>query len=599
MIRQIPIGIDDFRVLREKNFEYVDKTCFITEFIDRESIKVILVPRPRRFGKSMNLTMLKWFFEKTDENLWHLFEGLHVEKAGEKYRKHFQKYPVIHVSFKETKAESVDGFRESTRRAIRRMYEVHRGALDGKLEGADLKDFQAILNDEATETVYRWSLQNLTRYLHQVHGTRPIVLIDEYDAGIHAGYLHGFYDDVVHFFASLFLAGLKDNPHLERAVMTGILRVSRESIFSELNNIGVYSLLRGEFNTCFGFTDEEVEALLERVELPEMMEPLRNFYNGYEFGGVDIYNPWSILSFLSNVNKQLIPYWVNTSSNLLIKELLQHHAFTVQEEIETLLAGGGIEKELDENVVFPDLKKDPSALWNLLVFSGYLKAQAGAPVFGEAPPPYRLSIPNKEIDKVYRTTFKAWMDEALTSQGGTLRALLDALLKGDVREFEYQLQKFATSLPSYHDVRGTSPETFYHGMMIGLLAGLEPDYEVRSNRESGEGRPDVLIKPRYAGKPGAVLELKSARKGETTIEKAMAEGLRQLGENDYAADLRAAGVEKIQQMVVAFDGKRVMVLPKGAKPPKKKSAVKKVGESIGKAAKKVVAKAKKATLKKR
>lgn len=183
-----------------------------------------------------------------------------------------------------------------------------------------------------------------------------------------------------------------------------------------------------------------MEALLERVELPEMMGPLRSFYNGYVFGGVDIYNPWSILSFLANVNKQLIPYWVNTSSNLLIKELLQHHAFTVQEEIETLLAGGYIEKELDENVVFPELKTDPGALWNLLVFSGYLKARPGGPVFGEAPPPYRLSIPNKEIAKVYRTTFQMWMDQALMGQGGALRALLDALLKDDAAEFEYQLK---------------------------------------------------------------------------------------------------------------------------------------------------------------
>lgn len=599
MIRQIPTSIEDFRKLRERNFEYIDKTHLITEFIDRSNYNVILVPRPRRFGKSLNLTMLKWFFEKTDENVWHLFEGLHVAQAGERYREHFQKYPVIHISFKETKASSWDECRRQIQKAIRQLYEQHWPVLEGRLGGGDLRDCRAILDDVGDSVQYKSSLGQLTKYLHRIHGIRPIVLIDEYDAGIHAAYLEGFYREATSFFASFFLAGLKDNPHLERAVMTGILRVSRESIFSDLNNIGVYSLLRREFNTCFGFTEEEVQALLDKAGLGEHMAGARDYYNGYEFGRVAVYNPWSILSFLANVDHDLVPYWVGTSSNKLIKELLQHHAFSVQEELETLLEGGYIEKHLDENVAFPELKEGVSALWNLLVFSGYLKAVRPGPiVIGQPLPAYRLSIPNREIDSVYRTTFQSWMDEALVGQGGALKELLGALLNGDAAEFELQLQKFAGALPSYHDVKGTKPETFYHGMMIGLLAALEPDYEVRSNRESGEGRPDVLIKPRYAGKPGAVLELKSARQGETTIEKVMADGLRQLETNDYAAELRAAGVAKIAQMVVAFNGKRVMVLPRGAKPPKK-SAVKRVGESIKKVAKKVAAKATKATKKAR
>ncbi|MBK9263262.1 MAG: AAA family ATPase [Polyangiaceae bacterium] len=597
MIRPIPIGIDDFRKLREEGFEYVDKTHFITEFIDSNNIKVILVPRPRRFGKSMNMTTLKWFLEKRDENLWHLFEGLHVARAGDKYREHFQKYPVVHISLKEAKAEDFETCFRETKRLIGDMYAQHESALEGKLDPRDEADFRAIWRGTADDALYRRSLKNLTRYLHQVHGVRPIVLIDEYDAGIQAGYLHGFYEKAISFFGAFFLAGLKDNMHLERAVMTGILRVSRESIFSELNNVGVYSLLDFEFNTCFGFTEPEVQGLLEKAGMADLMDAVRSFYDGYEFGMVDIYNPWSILSFLARKDRNVVPYWVNVGSNLLIKETMHHHAFAVQEEVETLLGGGVIEKHIHENVVLPDLKEDPRVLWNLLVFSGYLKAaRPGPPIPGHPRPPFRLSIPNKEVAEVYRTTFQSWMDRALVGQGGALQELLDALLKGNAPRFEKQLQKFAGSLPSYHDVEGLEPEKFYHGMMIGLLASLEPDYEVRSNRESGEGRPDVLIKPRYAGKAGAVLELKSARKGVTTIEKAMAEGLRQLEENDYAADLRAAGVEKITQMVVAFNGKRVMVLPKGAKAPKR-GAIKKVGESIKKAAKKVVAKAKKATKK--
>ncbi|HRI65720.1 MAG TPA: AAA family ATPase [Polyangium sp.] len=573
---KIPTSIEDFRKLRENGFEYVDKTHLITELIGCDNFNVVLLPRPRRFGKTLNMTTLKWFFEKRDENVWHLFEGLHVARAGEKYREHFQKYPLIFISLKETKANDFETCRLQARRLIQDMYAEHKSSLDGRLEGRDRADFDAVLSGVAPDASYQSSLKQLTRYLHQVHGVCPIVLIDEYDAGIHAAYANGFYKEAIGFFGSFFLAGLKDNPHLSRAVMTGILRVSRESIFSDLNSIGVYTLIETEFNTCFGFTEPEVRALLAKTGMVEIMPDIRAYYNGYEFGGVDIYNPWSILSFLARNEKHVIPYWVGTSSNTLIKELLQHHAFKVQSDIQTLLEGGYIEKNLDTNVVFPDLKKDPRALWNLLVFAGYLKAsRPGPPVLGKPRLPFRLSIPNREVAEVYQTTFQSWMDDALTTQGGELQSFLEALLGGNVDTCERQLQKFAASLPSYHDVEGVEPEKFHHGMMIGLLASLEPDYEVRSNRESGNGRPDVLIKPRRAGKPGVVLELKTARQSQRSIEAAMAEGLAQLEANDYAAELRAAGVEKISQMVVAFDGKRVMVLAKGAKAPKKKATARK------------------------
>ena len=265
-----------FRSMRERNFEYIDKTNLITEFLDREGVKVILLPRPRRFGKSLNISMLKWFFEQRDENLWHLFEGLHVSRAGEKYRKHFQKYPVIHISFKETKANDFDTCFREAKRLIRDMYAGHKSVLEGRLDAADKADFDAIWSGTADDALYRRALKDLTRYLHQVHSVLPIVLIDEYDAGIHAAYTHQFYEQAIGFFASFFLAGLKDNPHLERAVMTGILRVSPESIFSDLNNIGVYSLLRSEFNTCFGFTEKEVFDLLQRGEALDMMEAAKD-----------------------------------------------------------------------------------------------------------------------------------------------------------------------------------------------------------------------------------------------------------------------------------------------------------------------------------
>ena len=594
MIRQIPTSIEDFRDIRDGNYEYIDKTHLITEIIDRRNYKVILLPRPRRFGKTLNMTTLKWFFEKREENVWHLFEDLHVGRAGEEYRAHFQKYPVVFISLKETKALNFDDCLREAHRLIRDMYARHESSLAGRLESWEEAEFRAILNKTADSSLYRRALKNLTRFLHQVHGVRPIVIIDEYDAGIHAAYTHDFYKEAIDFFGSFFLAGLKDNQHLERAVMTGILRVSQESIFSDLNNVGVYSLLRQEFNTCFGFTDAEVAGLLEKAGIAEVMPNVRLFYDGYEFGGTEIYNPWSILGFLANSEHPLIPYWVGTSSNALIQELLRDHGFAVQGDMQTLLEGGYVERYVNENVVFPHLRTDKDVLWSLLVFTGYLKAARSGPiVVGQPPPPHRLFIPNEEIATVYRTTFQTWMRDSLTKKGGALDALLTSLLEGNAHRFEQQLQKFAEALPSYNDVEGSEPEKFYHGMMIGLLASLEPAYEVRSNRESGKGRPDVLIKPRQAGKPGVVLELKAARAGEKSIERAMAEGLLQLEANDYAAELRASGVEKIQQMAVAFDGKRVMVLPKGAKPPEKSGAVKDAAGSIRKTAKKVAASAKK------
>ncbi|MBK9266719.1 MAG: AAA family ATPase [Polyangiaceae bacterium] len=584
MALRIPTGISDFRLLREGKFEFVDKSHFITELLDRDGNTVVLLPRPRRFGKTINLTMLKWFFEKRDENLWHLFEDLHVARAGDAYRAHFQQYPVIHISFKGTKADNFDECRDKIRQVIRKSYEAHRLVLEGKLDGPNQRDFQAVIEGTASEALYQWSLLNLTEYLHEVHGKRPIVLIDEYDAAIHAGYTYGYYDKVIGFFRSFLEAGLKDNTHLGRAVMTGILRVAKESIFSGLNNPGVYTLLQGEFNTCFGFTEPELQALLQKGGMEEHLDILRAYYNGYDFGGVAIYNPWSILEFLSSKDKLLLPYWLNTSENALIKHLLQHHAFAVEKEILELLEGGAIDKQLDSNIVFSELETNTNALWNMLVFGGYLKATRMKPAYALEAPRHLLSIPNREVAEVYRSTFQMWLDKGLKAAGGHIQALTEALLEGNAEKLARQIEPLCAYTLSYHDVGGPDPERFYHGFMIGLLAALEPDYEVRSNRESGEGRPDVLIKPRRPGKPGVVLELKAAKKGERTLKQALAEGLSQLRDNDYAAELRAAGVEKIHRLAIAFDGKKVLV-ESGDKPVKKRAAtLRKLGETIRKVA---------------
>jgi Predicted AAA-ATPase/PD-(D/E)XK nuclease superfamily len=569
----IPIGIGDFRTLRELDLEYVDKSHLIRELVDRAGVEVVLLPRPRRFGKSLNLSMLRWFFEKRDEDLWPLFDGLHIARVGEAYRAHFQRYPVVYVSFKATRADRFEVCRDSIRLVIRDLYHERVALLErGVLDEWERADFRAVLDGSASEAVYRRSLLCLTGILHRVHGERVIVLIDEYDAPIHAGWAHGYYPEVADFFRGFFEAGLKDNPHLHKGVLTGILRVAKESIFSGLNNLAVYTLLDAELNTCFGFTEAEVAGLLAKAGVPELLEPVRAYYNGYIFGGEAIYNPWSILHFVASSTKELVPYWVTTSGNELVKELLLHHAFAVHEDMAALLARASIEARIDEDIVFPELRASPQALWSLLVFSGYLRAERGPVVPGKPRPPLRLSIPNEEVFEVYRRTFQSWMDQGLRAEGGGGEALLDALLKGDARRLEGELQRLAIFMISSHDVGGRDPERFYHGLMLGLLAGLEPDYEVRSNRESGEGRPDVWVKPRTPGKPGVVLELKIARAKGKTLAGALREGIAQVRAKGYAAELHAAGAGQVHELVVAFDGKRVRVESAAAVSGKRASA---------------------------
>jgi Predicted AAA-ATPase/PD-(D/E)XK nuclease superfamily len=571
---RVPTGIADFRMLREGGFEFIDKSHLISEFLRRDNHQVILVPRPRRFGKTINLTMLKWYFEKREENVWHLFEGLHIANAGETYREHFQKYPVIHLSFKGTKSDTWDECREKIASELVRMCEAHRPILEAFLRETHRERYLALVKGEAGDVAQQLSLSSLTQWLHEAHGIRPIVLIDEYDAPIHAGYAQGYYDKVVSFFRSFLEAGLKDNVHLERAFLTGILRVSKESIFSGLNNPGVYTLLEPEFNTCFGFTEAEVQALMEKAGLSEVMPGVRSFYDGYDFGGVEIYNPWSILEFLGRESRELRPYWVNTSQNDLTKRLLVKHAFNVEEDIQTLMMGGKIEKMLDDAIAFPDLENQVDTLWSILALTGYLKASVPAKYAHEYEvTPHELSIPNREVAHVYRQTFSAWLESGLRTQGGDVQKLTKSLLAGDVATFQEQLESLVLAIPSYHDVKGVDVEKFFHGLVIGLLATLEPEYEVRSNRESGNGRPDVLIKPRRSGTSSVVLELKTAKKSaKKTLKQALAEGHAQFAKNDYTADLRAAGLKNIHSLVIAFDGKKVVV--EAAKKPTKKTAAK-------------------------
>ena len=555
-MRPIPIGIDDFRTIREQGMEYVDKSHLIREVLDKGA-QALLLPRPRRFGKTLAISMLRAFFEKRAEDLSPLFADLSIWQAGEACRAHFQRYPVIALTFKDVRFDSFDHTWEAMQLKITAVFGEHRAVLDGGfLDEDEAHRYRSILDGTGSFAAFADALSDLSTYLHRVHGEKVVILIDEYDAPIHAGHAGGYAPRILDFFRAFFSAGLKGNPYLFKAVLTGILRIAKESLFSGLNNVAVYSLLRPELSTCFGFTEPEVEALLDRVGRREHLPDVRAWYNGYDFGGTVIYNPWSILNYVDNPRPEPRAFWVATSSNDLVREALVRHAARAQKDIEALLEGRGVERLLDENVVLSDLDTRAAALFSLLTFSGYLKAESLPPDPGEEPR-YRLSIPNREVRQVYTSTFREWMTERLGGESDVDR-LKDALLSGDAEALEEELQAFTRNVLSYHDT-ALRPEQVYHAFIIGLLATLEPAYEVRSNRESGKGRPDVTLRPRHAGKPGAVLELKVARAGKKTLDQALAEGAAQIRERDYASELRAAGVSPVHAFAVAFDGKTVRV----------------------------------------
>ena len=553
---RFPIGLSDFRALREGGFAYVDKTSLIDDVLI-EGAQVLLAPRPRRFGKTLNLSMLRYFFEKGADDVRPLFAGLAVASSRSAWA-HFQKYPVIFMTFKDIKPRSWEDCLAGMAGVLAETYGEHRYLLaQGGLEPDEVEIFTAILHRRAPRAWLVDAVKLLSRVLARHHGEKVVILLDEYDSPIHAGYTNRYYDEVIAFFRDFLSGGLKDNVHLFKGVLTGILRVARESLFSGLNNVRVYGILQLKLATAFGFTEPEVRGLLDSVGKAASLDKIRAYYNGYLFGEQAIYNPWSVLSFLDSGDDVFRPYWIETSSNDLVRELLLTGPQGVRAGLETLLAGGTIDQRIDENIVLRDVAKSSDAIWSFLLFTGYLKAIDVRYVEDE--PEARLAVPNREIAGALRRMIRVWFRE---EAGGSdeLQSFLDALLRGDAPVVERHLAHMVKVNLSFFDTASPEPERFYHGLVVGLLAGLAPRYEVRSNRESGFGRCDVMVLPKEAGQPGVVLELKrvDTDAGETR-EKAFTAALRQIRERDYAAELRERGATPIHQMAAVFEGKRVFV----------------------------------------
>lgn len=560
---RFPIGTSDFRKLRQQGLIYVDKSAFICDVID-SSAEVLLIPRPRRFGKTLNLSALRYFLERSAEDRAPLFVDLAVWRS-EAARAHFARYPVIALSFKDVKASSFEDARRAVGQELRLCYQDHAYLLEGgALSAEDRERFQAILRGEGPPASYAGALRDLSAQVAAHHRQPVVILIDEYDTPIHAGFLGGYYDEIALLCRNLLSGGLKDNPHLFKGVLTGVLRVAKESLFSGLNNLAVYGLLQGRFAAHFGFTESDVEELRGRLGSARPMSELRRWYNGYDFGGQVIYNPWSVVNALGNGDEPLQPYWVNTASDELLQGLLLHFGAGEQGEMAALLRGEGVRKVLREDVALRDLYRDPDTLWSFLLFTGYLKAEQ-VEVAVEGPRSQTLGtlrLPNLEVGTVFGDLFDRWLRQGV---GGETRRqdLIRALLTGDLPRFQEHLQRLLVESASFHDLVGERrrmpPEHVYQVFILGLLVSL-PRHIVTANREGGHGRYDVMIAPKEPGQPGVVLELKVKGRGRgETLGRALAAAKRQLREQDYAAPLRAQGASPIQQVAVAFDGKRVLV----------------------------------------
>ena len=559
MKKAISIGIQGFSALREQDCFFVDKTNFIKEWWENRDV-VTLITRPRRFGKTLNMSMLECFFSNKYANRADLFEGLSIWQE-EAYRKLQGSYPVIFLSFAAVKAGNLEDAKTQIKQEIARLYRENRNLMKEDIFGEDERELYYQTTVKMDDVTAQDSLRNLTEWMERYYGKKVIILLDEYDTPMQEAYIHGYWDEFTAFLRSFFNATFKTNPYLERAVMTGITRVSKESMFSDLNNLNVVTTTSDEYSSCFGFTEDEVFASLDMFGLSDKKAEVKKWYDGFTFGPhKDIYNPWSITSYLDK--KRLAPYWASTSSNGLVSRLLQAASAEIKELTEELLRGGDIDVNFDEQIVFNQLDTNESAIWSLLVAGGYLKVDE-VEYRGELLEPwYHLSITNLETMSMFSGMFKGWFGAAASNYN----RFIAAVVSGDVEAMNAYMNRISMEVFSYFDVGGDSssgePERFYHGFVLGLMVEQAERYEVRSNRESGFGRYDVMLIPKKDNLPAIVMEFKVHNPArEQTLEATAQSALNQIEDKNYDAELIARGIpcERIRHYGLAFEGKRVLI----------------------------------------
>lgn len=551
----LPIGVSDFE-LAISDYYYVDKTLLIKDLIDYRP-QVSLFLRPRRFGKTLNMDMIKTFFEKRDEApKGELFVGTKIWNSGRKYINEQGKYPVIFLTFKDVKFHDWSDTFTNLKSLIQQEYKRHIKVIySDKIQEIDKKYFNSVLSGDLEEALWPSTLGRLSEMLHLVEGTPAMILIDEYDTPIQQGHLEGYYDDVIGFMRNLLSGGLKDNKHLSMAFLTGILRVAKESIFSGLNNLDTSSVLERRYSQYFGFTEDEVKKILKDYGQSARFSEVKEWYDGYVFGDTEIYNPWSVLNY---VNKDCVPmaYWQSTGSNEIIGEVLNASTVELTDEVRALLQGEQKSVYVDTAVIYPEVKRNPSSVYSFLLMSGYLTVD-DTYLMPDGNYLCRLKIPNKEIQVIYDKEILMRIGSVVTQELSI--GFQTALLLGDSIKIQTLLQEFLRESISFYDAAN---ESFYHGLLLGLVAALRSYYEITSNREAGDGRFDIRLKARDISNPHFIIEVK-ALVGDykddqinSALEKEAEVALKQIDDKNYCEGLSG----DIRKMGVAFWKKRCAIV---------------------------------------
>ena len=552
--KPLPIGISDY-VRAQSDYYYVDKTMLIKEFLDQKPL-VSLFTRPRRFGKTLNMDMLRVYFEKTDEDTSKYFKDKDIWKCGEVYRTHQGKYPVIFLTFKDVKFDSWQATVEKIKSLLQEEYGRHQELLSSdRISDYEKEYYNKVLRATENEVELSSSLEKLSKMLATHYDKAPIIIIDEYDTPIQEGYSKDFYDEIIGFMRNFFSGAFKDNKNLSYGFLTGILRITQESIFSGLNNLTVNSVMDEAYDRYFGFTNEEVSEMLDYYGVTEKESELQEWYDGYLFGNEEIYNPWSVINYIS---KGCVPqaYWVNTGKNEILEDVLKVADKDITEKLYSLICGDKVLVRIDQNVVYRSLTDDPANIYSLLLVAGYLKTilkelQADGSYLCE------VSIPNKEIASVYKSEVLAHLMQIGAVSRTTTDKIVESLFLNDYTKLEKAIAEYMDKAISFYD---TASESFYHGLVLGLISMMDNQYKIKSNRESGKGRFDICLMPRNNKYPGMIMELKWKKNlDENELALLADEAICQINSMEYDSEMKSEGIKKILKFGIAFSGKRVCV----------------------------------------
>ena len=548
----LPVGISDYR-LASSQYYYVDKTMMIKEFLDERPM-VSLFTRPRRFGKTLNMDMIRTFFEKTDEDTSIYFRDKKIWACGKKYRDYQGKYPVIFITFKDVKRDTWEETYDQISKILRQEFERHSELLESnQCSQYEKSYFKAVLEETADSTDIMMSLQRLSQMLDEHYGIAPIIIIDEYDTPIQQGHMRGFYNEVILFMRNLFSGGLKDNRHLSYGFLTGILRVAKESIFSGLNNLAVNSILDNRYSEYFGFTPEEVKEIARYYQAEERYGEICTWYDGYRFGDSEIFNPWSVINYFRN-QCQPKAFWQSTGSNEIIGEVLTNADNDIYERLNALLQGKSFLTYIDTGVIYPQIRNNPSSVYSFLLVAGYLKVVKEEPTFS-GDYMCEVALPNQEIAFVYNKEILQKLTDIIPQ--ATAISIQEALYSNDAQKLQKEMHKLLLQSVSCFDTVG---ENFYHGFVLGLCAMMDNRYYISSNGESGEGRYDIQLMPKLENMPGILIELKATKSFSKEKLKRLSEmALAQIEDRKYDTDMRAKGVKTIFKYGVAFSGKQVEI----------------------------------------